>query len=317
MHIVVLDGYAENPGDLSWSGLEELGALTVYDRTPPGEIISRIGDAEIVYTNKTPLTEAVFAACPQIRFVGCLATGYNVVDCAAARARNIPVCNVPGYGTMAVAQFTFALLLELCHRVGHHDEAVHAGRWNSCPDFCFWDHPLTDLAGKTMGIIGFGAIGKAVGRIARAMGMEVLATGSRPTEDGLAIATYVTLEELLEKSHVVSLHCPLFPQTTGVINKKTIARMKDGAFLLNTARGGCLVEQDVVDALRTGKLAGAAMDVVSTEPMASDNPLLTAPNCIITPHIAWASKESRQRLMDIAVENLRAFLAGTPQNVVN
>lgn len=317
MNIVVLDGYAENPGDLSWSGLEALGMLTVYDRTAPEDIISRIGSAEIVYTNKTPLTEAVFAACPQIRFVGCLATGYNVVDCAAARARNIPVCNIPGYSTMAVAQFTFALLLELCHRVGHHSEAVHTGRWSACPDFCFWDYPLTDLAGKTMGIIGFGAIGKAVGRIARAMGMEVLATGSRVTQDGLAIASYVTLEELLEKSHVVSLHCPLFPQTTGIINKQTIARMKDGAFLLNTARGGCLVEQDVADALRAGKLAGAAMDVVITEPMASDNPLLSAPNCIITPHIAWASKESRQRLMDIAVENLRAFLSGNPQNVVN
>lgn len=317
MQIVVLDGYAENPGDLSWQGLEQLGALTVYDRTAPADIISRIGDAEIVFTNKTPLTEDVFAACPKIRFVGCLSTGYNIVDCAAARARNIPVCNIPGYGTMAVAQFTFALLLELCSRVAHHSDAVHAGRWTACADFCFWDYPLTELAGKTMGIIGFGEIGRAVGRIARAMGMNVLATGSRPTEEGLAIARYVELEELLEQSDVVSLHCPLFPQTTGIINEKTIARMKDGAILLNTARGGCLVEQDVADALNRGKLSGAAMDVVSTEPISADNPLLGAKNCLITPHIAWAAREPRQRLMDIAVENLRAFLDGHPQNVVN
>ena len=316
MKIVILDGYAENPGDLRWDAFAQLGELTVYDRTAQDQIIPRIGDAEIVFTNKTPLTEAVFAACPQIRFVGVLATGYNIVDCAAAGARGIPVSNVPGYGTAAVAQFTFALLLELCHHVGHHSDAVHQGRWSG-PDFCFWDYPLVELSGKTLGILGFGSIGRAVGRIARAMGMEVLAAGSRPTEEGRAIARYVEPDELLAWSDVLSLHCPLFPETVGIINRDTISQMKDGAMLINTARGGLLVEQDVADALNCGKLSGAAMDVASAEPIQPDNPLLTAKNCILTPHIAWAPKEARQRIMDLSAENLRAFLAGSPVHVVN
>jgi len=317
MKIVVLDGFAENPGDLSWEGLEKLGELTVYDRTAAEDIVSRIGDAEVVFTNKTPLTEATFAACPNIRLVSVLATGYNIVDCAAARARGIPVCNVPGYSTAAVAQFTFALLLELCHHVGHHSEAVHAGRWTSNADFCFWDYPLVELAGKTLGIIGFGSIGKAVGRIAKAMGMRVLATGSRPTEEGRQIAEYVELDTVLTQSDVISLHCPLFPETTGIINKASLAKMKDGAMLINTSRGGVLVEADVAEALNTGKLAGAAMDVVSVEPIAAENPLLTAKNCILTPHIAWAPREARQRIMDMSVENVEAFLKGDPVHVVN
>lgn len=317
MKIVVLDGYAENPGDLRWDALAQLGELTVYDRTPQAQIIPRIGDAEIVFTNKTPLDESIFAACPRIRFIGVLATGYNIVDCAAAAARGIPVSNVPGYGTAAVAQFTFALLLELCHHVGHHSDAVHQGRWTAAPDFCFWDNPLVELSGKTLGILGFGSIGRAVGRIARAMGMEVLAAGSRPTEAGMAIARYVELDELLEQSDVLSLHCPLFPENTGIINRNTISKMKDGAMLINTARGGLLVEQDVANALNCGKLSGAAMDVASTEPIQPDNPLLNAKNCILTPHIAWAPKEARQRIMDISAENLRAFLSGSPIHVVN
>lgn len=317
MKIVVLDGFAENPGDLSWEGLEKLGELTVYDRTAAEDIVSRIGDAEVVFTNKTPLTEATFAACPNIRLVSVLATGYNIVDCAAARKRGIPVCNVPGYSTAAVAQFTFSLLLELCHHVGHHSEAVHAGRWTSNADFCFWDYPLVELAGKTLGIIGFGSIGKAVGRIAKAMGMRVLATGSRPTEEGRRIAEYVELDTVLTQSDVISLHCPLFPETTGIINKASIAKMKDGAMLINTSRGGVLVEADVAEALNTGKLAGAAMDVVSVEPISAENPLLTAKNCILTPHIAWAPKEARQRIMDMSVENVEAFLKGDPVHVVN
>ena len=317
MKIVVLDGFAENPGDLSWEGLEKLGELTVYDRTAAEDIVSRIGDAEVVFTNKTPLTEATFAACPNIRLVSVLATGYNIVDCAAAKKRGIPVCNVPGYSTAAVAQFTFALLLELCHHVGHHSEAVHAGRWTSNADFCFWDYPLVELTGKTLGIIGFGSIGKAVGRIAKAMGMRVLATGSRPTEEGRQIAEYVELDTVLTQSDMISLHCPLFPETTGIINKASLAKMKDGAMLINTSRGGVLVEADVAEALNTGKLAGAAMDVVSVEPISAENPLLTAKNCILTPHIAWAPKEARQRIMDMSVENVEAFLKGDPVHVVN
>ncbi len=320
MKIVVLDGYTENPGDLSWDGLAALGTLTVYDRTPvteEQEIISRIGDAEIVYTNKTPITAAVLGACPQIKFISVLATGYNVVDCAAARARNVPVTNIPAYGTMAVAQFTMALLLEVCHHAAHHSDAVHAGRWENSIDFCFWDHPLMELAGKAMGIIGFGRIGQQTARIAKAMGMEILACSRTETDSGREIGTYVDLDTLLARSDVISLHCPLFPETKEIINRETIAKMKDGAILLNSSRGGLVAEQDLADALNSGKLRAAAVDVVSTEPIRGDNPLLTAKNCLITPHIAWASKESRQRIMDCAEANLKAFLAGSPINVVN
>ena len=320
MKIVILDGYTENPGDLSWDALAALGELTVYDRssrTDQQEAIDRIGDAEIVITNKTPMTRAVLGACPSVRFIGVLATGYNVVDTACARERGIPVSNVPAYGTAAVGQFTIALLLEICHHVAHHSETVFAGKWEHCPDFCYWDYPLIELDGKTMGIIGFGRIGQATGRIARALGMRVLATGSRPCPEGEAIAEYTDLDTLLANSDVIALHCPLFPETAGIINRETIAKMKDGVILLNSARGGLMVEQDLADALNSGKVAAAGLDVVSTEPIQGDNPLLKAKNCIITPHIAWGSKESRQRIMDCTVKNVQAFLAGKPVNTVN
>lgn len=320
MKIVVLDGYTENPGDLSWEELGKLGELTVYDRTSltdEAEAIARIGDAEIVFTNKTPITRKVLDACPGIRFISLLATGYNCVDYAYAREKGIPVTNVPTYGTASVGQFAIALLLEICHHIGHHDASVHAGNWERCADWCYWDYPLIELDGKTMGIIGFGRIGQTTGRIARAMGMEVLAYDSHPSDAGRAIAEYVDLDALLSRSDVVALHCPLFPETEGIINRETIAKMKDGAILLNNSRGPLVVEQDLADALNAGKLAAAGLDVVSTEPIRGDNPLLKAKNCIITPHISWAPKESRQRIMDCAVSNVKAFLAGSPVNVVN
>jgi len=319
MNIVILDGYTENPGDLSWEGMEALGKLTVYDRTPkdPDEIVRRIGLAEAVITNKTPLTAEIFDRCPGIRYVGVLATGYNIVDVAAARAHGVPVTNIPSYGTSAVAQAAMALLLEITNQVGHHSQAVRSGRWSSSIDFCFWDHPLTELSGKTMGLIGFGRIGQAMGRIAKAFGMQVLATGSRPCDAGRAIADYVELDELLSRSDVVSLHCPLFPETERLINKHTIAKMKDGVILLNTGRGQLICEPALAEALHSGKIRAAGLDVLSQEPPAADNPLLTAPNCFITPHVAWAATEARQRLMVTAVENLQQFLNGTPQNVVN
>lgn len=320
MKIVVLDGYTENPGDLSWEELGKLGELTVYDRTSTtdeAEIIARIGRAEIVFTNKTPITRAVLDACPQIRMISLLATGYNVVDVDCAAERGIPVTNVPAYGTASVGQFAIALLLEICHHVAHHDRAVHEGRWEHSADWCFWDYPLIELDGKTMGILGFGRIGQQTGKIARALGMEVLACDTHPTEAGAAIADYVALEELLARSDVICLHCPLFPSTQGIINRETIARMKDGVILINNSRGGLIVEQDLADALNSGKVYAAGLDVVSTEPIRGDNPLLTAKNCILTPHISWAPRESRQRIMDCAVANVQAFLSGSPIHVVN
>lgn len=319
MKIVVLDGYTENPGDLSWEGLEQLGQLTVYDRTNGGtnEVIQRIGDAEIVYTNKTPLSDEIFAACPNIRFVGVLATGYNVVDIEAARRHNIIVTNVPSYGTSAVAQFAIGLLLEICHHIGHHNDRVHQGGWQQSPDWCFWDYPLMELEGKTMGIIGFGRIGQTVGRIAKGLGMRVIANDRYETESGRETAVYVDRETLFRESDVISLHCPLFADTEGIINENSIAKMKDGVIILNNSRGALIVEKDLAEALNNGKVYAAGVDVVSTEPICADNPLLKAKNCIITPHISWASRESRERLMDIAVNNLKEFLNGNFVNVVN
>ena len=317
MKIVILDGYTENPGDLSWEELAKLGELTVYDRTPAEEIISRIGDAEIVITNKTPISRETMEACPNIKYIALLATGYNVVDVNAAKEKGIPVSNVPTYGTAAVGQFAIAMLLEICHHVAHHSDTVHAGKWNSCIDWCYWDYPLIELDGKTMGIIGFGRIGQTTGKIAKAMGMKILAYDNFQSESGKAIAEYVDLDTLLAKSDVISLHCPLFPETQGIINKDTIAKMKDGVILLNNSRGPLIVEQDVADALNSGKIFAAGLDVVSTEPIRNDNPLLKAKNCIITPHISWAPKESRQRIMDCTVSNVAAFQAGNPVNVVN
>jgi glycerate dehydrogenase len=316
----VLDGYTENPGDLSWEGLEKFGELKVYDRTSlsdPKEAVTRIGDAEAVFINKTPLTAEVFNACLSIKFVGVLATGYNVVDVNAAKAKDIPVCNIPAYGTAAVGQFAIALLLEICHHIGHHDKAVHEGRWETNVDWCFWDFPLIELAGKTIGIIGFGRIGQTTGAIAKAMGMKVIAFDSVPTDSGKQIAEYVSMDKLLAQSDVVALHCPLFPETQGIINKANIAKMKDGVIILNNSRGPLVVEQDLADALNSGKVYAAGLDVVSSEPIKGNNPLLKAKNCFITPHISWAPKESRQRLMEIAVGNLAAFVKGSPINVVN
>ncbi len=317
MKIVVLDGYTENPGDLSWDELASLGDLTVHDRTPKDKVVERIGDASIVITNKTPITEGVLAACPGVKYIGVLATGYNVVDVEAAARLNIPVTNIPTYGTAAVGQFAIALLLEICHHIGHHGQTVADGRWGKAKDFCYWDYPLIELAGKTIGIVGFGRIGQVTGRIAKAMDMDVIAHDDYQSEAGKAIATYVSLDELFARSDVIALHCPLFPSTQGLVNKKTIAAMKDGVIIINNSRGPLIVEQDLAEALNSGKVYAAGLDVVSVEPITADNPLLTAKNCIITPHISWAPKESRQRLMDIAVENVRAYKEGRPVNVVN
>ncbi len=318
--IVVLDGYTLNPGDLSWAGFEALGEVRVYERTSlddEAEIQQRIGDADAVVTNKTPVSAATLAACPSVRYIGVLATGYNVVDIAAAREKGIPVTNIPSYGTAAVGQFAIALLLELCCRVGRHSEMVHEGRWCESTDFCFWEAPLIELDGKTIGIIGFGRIGQTTGRIAKAMGMRVLAHDLAESDAGRAIASYVGLDELLAQSDVVALHCPLTPETQGIINKHSIAKMKDGALLVNNSRGPLVAEQDLADALNTGKLGGAGLDVAATEPILPANPLLNAKNCFITPHISWAPRESRSRLMDIAAGNLAAWQAGRAQNVVN
>jgi glycerate dehydrogenase len=320
MKIVILDGYTENPGDLSWQGFEEFGDLTVYDRTAAEDILPRAKGAEAVIVNKTPLSaETIRALASELRYIGVLATGFNVVDLAAAKELGVPVCNIPAYGTKAVAQFTMALLLELCHRVGDHSRSVRSGDWSRSQDFCYWNSPQTELAGKTFGIFGYGRIGREVGRLAAAFGMNVLACSHHPnrTETDEAGTTMVSMEELFATSDILSLHCPLSPETQGLICRETLQRMKKGVLLLNTARGPLIVEEDLAEALREGWVGGAAVDVLSTEPPAKDNPLLSAPNCLITPHIAWAPKESRQRLMDLAVANLRAFLAGTPQNVVN
>jgi len=318
MKIVVLDGYTLNPGDLSWEGFEALGELTCYDRTAPDEIVGRIGDADAVITNKTPLTEETLKACPSIRYIGVLATGYNVVDVVAAASRGIPVTNIPTYGTTAVAQFAFALLMNICHRVQDHSNSVRDGRWTSCPDFSYWDYPLTELAGKTMGIIGFGRIGQATGRIARAFGMKVLAFDEYANRDlEREDLHYTDLDDLFGRSDVISLHCPLFESTQGIINRRSIEKMKDGVILLNTSRGPLIVEEDLAEALNCGKVRAAGLDVVSSEPIAEDNVLLGAKNCFITPHIAWAPLESRSRLMNIAVDNLASFQKGETVNRVN
>ena len=320
MKIVILDGYTENPGDLSWDGLSQLGDVTMYDRTSltdEAEIISRIGDAQVVITNKTPITRRVMDACPNMKYIAVLATGYNVIDVAYAREKNIPVSNVPVYGTRSVSQFAIALLLEVCHHVGHHSDTVHAGKWENCRDWCYWDYPQMELAGKTYGLLGCGNIGVHTAEIARALGMRVITYDARPTEAGRKVAEYVELDELFAQSDILGLQMPLFPFNTGIINKENIAKMKDGVIIINNSRGQMVVEQDLADALNSGKVAAAALDVVSTEPIRGDNPLLKAKNCIITPHMSWGAKESRQRIMDCTVANVRSFLEGKPQNVVN
>lgn len=318
MKIVILDGRGLNPGDLDYSCFDQFGDVTIYERTDSeDEAIARIGDSEIVMVNKVPVTERLLDACPNIKLICVQATGYNIVDTAACTKRGIPVTNVPSYGTAAVAQFTIALMLEMCHRIGLHNHSVHNGDWCKAETFCYWLTPQMELAGKTLGLVGFGRIGQAVAKLARAFGMEVLAYNRSQSDEGRALAEYVDLDTLLAKSDFISLHCPQTAETTHLINADTISRMKDGAMLVNTARGGLVDEAALVEALNCGKLRYAAVDVVSQEPMRADNPLLSTKKCIITPHIAWAPVESRQRLLDTVVENVRCFLDGKPQNVVN
>ena len=321
MHIVILDGYTENPGDLSWGELEKLGDLTVYDRTSltdEDEIISRIGGAEVVLTNKTPISKETMDKCPNLKMIAVLATGYNVINYDYAKEKGIPVCNVPTYGTACVGQYAIALLLEVCHHIGHHDKTVHEGKWANHIDWCYWDHSLIELDGKTAGIIGFGRIGIHTAAIASALGMHVIAYDMRQRDEALQLGVeYVSLDELFARSDVLGLQMPLFPFNTGIINRENIAKMKDGVIIINNSRGQMVVEQDLADALNSGKVAAAGLDVVSTEPIRGDNPLLTAKNCILTPHISWAPRESRQRIMDCTVDNVRAYLQGAPINVVN
>lgn len=320
MKIVVLDGYTENPGDLSWGGLEKLGELTVYARTSltdENEAIARIGDAEIVLTNKTPITKRVIDACPNMKFIAMLATGYNVVDVAYAKEQGIPVSNVPVYGTYSVSQFAIALLLEICHHIGHHSQTVFEGKWEHCQDWCYWDYPLIELDGKTMGLIGLGNIGRHTAQIAGALGMRVIAYDAWQNDAGRKVAEYVELDTLFAESDVIIVHMPLLPFNTGLINKENIAKMKDGVIFINNSRGQIVIEKDLADALNSGKVAAAGLDVVSTEPIRGDNPLLKAKNCIITPHMSWGAKESRQRIMDCTIANTQAYIKGAPINVVN
>jgi glycerate dehydrogenase len=317
MKIVVLDGHTLNPGDLDWNELSALGDCEVFPRTTAAEVIGRAANAEILLTNKVVLDRAILGALPQLRYVGVLATGYNVVDAAAARERGIPVTNVPDYSTRSVAQLTFALLLELAHHVGPHSEAVRSGRWSASPDFCFWDSPLLELDGLTLGIVGFGRIGRGVARLAQAFGLRVnVYSRTRPSELPEGVE-WLGLEPLLRRSDIVTLHCPLTAETAKLINAERLALLKPGAFLINTSRGPLIDETALAEALNAGRLAGAALDVLSVEPPPPSNPLLAARNCLITPHIAWATKAARQRLVRIAIANLRAYLSGHPQNVVN
>lgn len=317
MRIVILDGHTANPGDVSWAEVEEVGSCTVHARTRREDVVARARDADIVLTNKTPIDRAAIEALPRLKCIGVLATGYNIVDIDAARDRGIPVCNVPEYSTPNVAQAVFALLLELTNRTGHHAQAVREGRWSACEDFCFWDGELVELAGLTLGIVGFGRIGAAVADVGRALGMNVLAHRRTPPATGVAGTTFVDLETLLRRSDVVSLHCPLTPDTRGLIAARTLALMKPTAFLINTARGPLIDEAELAATLDAGRIAGAGLDVLSVEPPAASNPLLTARNCVVTPHVAWATRNARRRLIAVSAANLRGFAAGRPQNVVN
>lgn len=320
MKIVVLDGYTENPGDISWGPLEALGEVIVYDRSAYEDapiIAERIADAEVVVINKTPISKVTMDKCTNLKAIAVLATGYNVVDCEYAKEKGIPVMNVPVYGTDNVSQFAIGLLLEACSHIGHHSESVFAGEWQSNPDWCYWHHPLIEVSGKTAGIIGLGRIGQNTAKILKAMFVNVLAYDAFQSDEGREIVTYVGLDELLAKSDFIFLHCPLFPSTQGIINKDNIAKMKDGVIIVNNSRGPLVIEQDLYDALESGKVAYAALDVVSSEPIKPDNVLLKAKNCIITPHISWATKEARERIMNTTAENIKSFIDGTPNNVVN
>ena len=318
MKLVVLDGYTLNPGDLSWDGLKQFGDLQVHDRTPESQIVERCRGAEIIFTNKTPLREHILEQLPDLKYIGVLATGYNVVDVEYSKKRGIAVANIPGYGTASVVQMTFALLLELCQHVQSHSDSVFKGDWAASPDFCYWNYPLVELEGKTIGIIGFGMIGQKVADVASAFGMNVIAySRSQSDQSHRKNFSWVELNKLLSDSDVVSIHCPLFPDTQGMINKDTLKLMKKSAFFLNTSRGPLMVDQDLADALNEGVIAGAGIDVLSVEPPSAENPLFKAKNCMITPHIAWATKEARGRLMGIAENNLSSFLNQKPINSVN
>lgn len=317
MNIVVLDGYTLNPGDLSWDGLRALGECTIYDRTPVAETVARAQEADIILLNKAPLTAAMIAQLPKLKYVGVLATGYNIVDIKAARAHGVAVANIPTYGTRSVAQMTFAHLLNLTLHVAEHSQAVHTGRWVNSADFCFWDFPLIEIADKTMGLIGFGRIGQSVAQVAKAFGMKVIAYDVMFKQSPDPDVPLVDLDTLFSRSDVVSLHCPLTPETTGLVNAARLAQMKSSSYLVNTSRGPIIVAQDLADALNAGRIAGAGLDVLTVEPPPADNPLLTAKNCYLTPHISWATSAARERLMQMTIDNLKAFLAGTPQNIVN
>lgn len=317
MKIVVLDGYALNPGDLTWESLQKIGGVELHDRTPEAQVVARAAGAQIVLTNKTPLTAPALAQLPDLRYIGVLATGYNVVDTKTAKERGIAVSNIPTYGTESVAQFAIALLLELCHHVGLHSEAVRNGEWSRNPDWSFWKTPLIELSGKTMGIVGFGRIGRQTGAIAAALGMRVVAhDASEVNPPDYPGFEWMNLDRIASEVDVLSLHCPLFPENKGMIHRERLKQMKPTAFLLNTSRGPLVVDQDLADALNAGIIAGAGLDVLSIEPPAESNPLIPAKNCLVTPHIAWATREARSRLLDIAVDNVRAFVAGKPVNLV-
>lgn len=316
--IVVLDGYTLNPGDLAWDGFKKFAPIEVHDRTEPSQILERSKGAEFILTNKTPLNAETLAQLSDLRYIGVLATGYNIVDIKAAKQRGIPVSNIPTYGTASVAQHAFALILELTVNAKLHSDAARAGEWSACKDWCFWKTPLTELEGKSLGVVGFGRIGRRVAEVGHAFGMKIIAQDSvqtnPPPYEGFR---WATLEQLLRESDIVTLHCPLFPETQGLMNAARLKLMKRTAFLINTSRGPLIVDQDLADALNSGVIAGAGVDVLSVEPPAANNPLLTAKNCLVTPHIAWAAREARARLMNLAVENLAAFVNGKPQNVVN
>lgn len=317
MNIVVLDGYGLNPGDLSWERLHKIGNTKIYDRTAKEEIAERIGDAEIILTNKTPISAEIMDK-TRIKYIGVLATGYNVVDIEAAKERGIIVTNVPAYSTASVAQMVFAHILEICHHVAHHDRTVKEGRWQNCPDFCYWEKPLIELDGKVMGIIGYGRIGQAVAKVAQAFGMKVIAYSPRIRKElENENMRYVELDELFAQSDIISLHAPLFESTRNIINKESISKMKESVIIINTSRGPLVNEQDLADALNSGRIYAAGVDVVSEEPIKTNNPLLKAQNIFITPHIAWAPKEARVRLMNIAMENIESYIAGSPINVVS
>ena len=321
MKIVVLDGYTENPGDLSWAPLEALGDVNIYDRVAlddEDEVIRRLDGAEIAVVNKAPVTRRVLESCPNLKLITVMATGYNVVDIACAKEKGIPVCNVPNYGGYSVSQFAIALMLEACLHIGHHDRTVHEGRWQNSQDWCYWDYPLIELAGKTYGLLGCGRIGIHTAEAAKGLGMHVIAYNRSQSQAAKDLGVeFVELDELFARSDVLGLQMPLMPFNTGIINKENIAKMKDGVIIINNSRGQMVVEQDLADALNSGKVAFAGLDVVATEPIRADNPLLKVKNCIITPHMSWGSRDSRQRIMDCTVGNVRAFLNGKPENVVN